>query len=749
MSPHFFGVKGAASAFRKAAAAGLVLSMAIVVQTLASDLSRLPLAPEHELGRPAKDWLIQPPSEHVALFRGNDTNQLILDNGLIRRTFLLSPNAATVGLDNSTTGASLLRAVEPEALLTIDGHEYQVGGLTGQPDAAFLRPEWLTALKADSNSFQFVDFSKSNPKAPFAWKRKRHSADLAWPPSGLALDFLYRGPDERTRAVAVTVHYELYDGAPVLGKWLSITNLGADTITVNNITTEILAAVEGESAVDARATNRWRLPPILVMSDYSFGGMDPVTANRVTEWLPDPHYSTQVHYERKTPCLLVCRPPIGPGLRLEPGQGFSSFRSFLVLPDSDTRERQGLALRHAQRLLAPWSTENPIMMHVRNAASAQFRAAVDQCAEVGFEMIIYTFGSGLDMENEDPSYLEKVKADVDYAHSKGIEVGAYSLFSSRRIDDANDVINPQTMKTGGAIFGQAPCLGSVWGANYLRKLTNFIAQTGLDLLEHDGPYPGDVCASTSHPGHRGLEDSQWRQWSMNCDLYRWCRERGVYVNAPDYYFMAGSSKTGMGYREDNWSLPRAQQILHGRQNIYDGTWEKNPTMGWMFVPLTEYQGGGAAATLEPLSQHLADYEAHLANNFGAGVQACYRGPRLYDTPETRALLQRWVRWFKKYRDILESDIIHLRRADSRDLDYYLHANPSAAPCGMAVVFNPLDHEVKRSISLPLYYTGLRDRARIREQEGSSHVMRLDRDYTLRLQVHLATNSRTWFVIEHP
>jgi len=56
-------------------------------------------------------------------------------------------------------------------------------------------------------------------------------------------------------------------------------------------------------------------------------------------------------------------------------------------------------------------------------------------------MIIYTFGSGLNMENEDPSYLAKVKADVDYAHSKGIEVGAYSLFSSRRIDDANDVIN--------------------------------------------------------------------------------------------------------------------------------------------------------------------------------------------------------------------------------------------------------------------------------------------------------------------
>jgi hypothetical protein len=86
-------------------------------------------------------------------------------------------------------------------------------------------------------------------------------------------------------------------------------------------------------------------------------------------------------------------------------------------------------------------------------------------------------------------------------------------------------------------------------------------------------------------------------------------------------------------------------------------------MGWMFVPLVEYHGGGAAATLEPLHQHLDAYEAHLANNFGAGVQACYRGPRLYDTDATKAVVQKWVAWFKRYRDILESDLIHVRRAD--------------------------------------------------------------------------------------
>ncbi len=698
---------------------------------------------------PPEDWLLASEPAPARLLRSPGTNEVALENGLIRRTFRLAPEGATVGFDDLRTGVGWLRAVKPEASVTIDGREYPVGGLTGQPDHAYLLPAWIDQLRPTPNAFHLLSWQPGRPVAPFAWRRKRHSADLPWPPPGVTVDFTYAGPDEATRGVAVTVHYELYDGLPVLGKWLAVSNGTAKAITLDRVTTEWLAAVEAESAVDSRPTNKWRVPPVSVMSDYSFGGMDPVTSCRVAEWLPDPEYLTQVHYERKTPCLLVCRPPIGPGVTLQPGETWQSYRVWLVVQDSDNRERQGLALRRAQRALAPWLTENPIMMHVRSADTPTFRTAVDQCAEVGFEMIIYTFGSGLEMENEDPAYLAKVKADVDYAHAKGLEVGAYSLFSSRRIDDANDVINPATGKPGGAIFGNAPCLGSRWGTNYLWRLQHFIAQTGLDLLEHDGPYPGDVCASTNHPGHQGVADSQWAQWRLSADFYGWCRARGVYVNAPDYYFFTGSNKTGMGYREGNWSLPRAQQLIHGRQNIYDGTFEKSPTMGWMFVPLTEYQGGGAAATLEPLKDHLPDYEAHLANNFGAGVQACYRGPRLFDSDATRDLLKSWVTWFKEYRDILESDIIHLRRADGRDLDYFLHVNPALKRCGLVMIYNPLPEPVARTLTLPLYYTGLKESAWIRQETGTPNRYRLDRDYRVRVPVNVPANGRTWLLIEKP
>lgn len=695
------------------------------------------------------DWLVQATPVRAAVGAGDAPGHIALSNGLIRRTFKTSPNAATVGLDHLGTGEPLLRAVEPEAILVLDGVTYPVGGLAGQPDRGYLTPAWTAALTNLPGSFQFTGHQSGTPTAPFAWKRVRPSADLPWPPKGAALTLSFQGPTEETRAIAVQVHYEIYDGMPVLGKWITLSNGTTRPLRLDRLQTERLAAVEAESAVDERATIAWRTPAITVLSDYMFKGMDLVTGNQVARWLVDSNYTTQVSYELKTPCLLVCEPPGGPGVTLAPGETFTSFRSWFVYHDATDRERQGLAIRRAHRTLAPWSTENPIMMHVRNSDTKAFRLAVDQCVDVGFEMIIYTFGSGLNAESEDPAYIGRIRADVDYAHARGLQVGAYSLFSSRRIDDANDVVNPRTGKPGGAIFGNAPCFESHWGTNYFRRLTNFIARTGLDLLEHDGPYPGDFCASTHHPGHRGLEDSQWTQWQRSYRLYSWCRENGVYVNQPDYYFLAGGNKTAMGYREVNWSLPRAQQLIHARQNIYDGTWTKPQTAGWMFVPLTEYHGGGPAATLEPLSEHLPEYEAHLANTLGAGVQACWRGPRLYDTPATRDLVHRWVAWYKKYRAILESDILHGRRADGRDIDYLVHVNPALPTRALAMIHNPLDVEVRRDVVLPLYYAGVTGSARIREQEGRSKRYRLDAQSRAVVPVTIPPKSRTWLVVEGP
>jgi hypothetical protein len=724
------------------AAVGLLVVGCGSPRESAPSLSRLPSA-----GRAAaEDWLIHPEGFRARVRAEESAGLLHLENGLIRRTFRLRPNAATVDLRNLTTGEALLRAVRPEAVVVIDGVPRSIGGLQGQVEQAYLDPGALSDLAPDPAAYRLRGYRTGPLKERFPWKRRWADEGRPWPPRGLELVLDFDPPAGRDPGLGVSIVYELYDGLPLLSKRLVVRNAGPAAVRLNSFTSEILAAVEAESSVNSPPV--WETPPVHVESDYAFLADSPKTASRATTvWRADPSYTSQINWTLSTPCLLESRPPVGPDQIIPAGATFSSFTTWELLFDSSDRERRGLALRRMYRTVAPWVTENPVFMHLRSSDPAEIRQAVDQSAATGFEMVILSFGSGLDMESDDPAYLARMKDAADYAHARGVSIGGYSLLASRRIDESTDVIDPKTGRTGGAAFGNSPCLGSVWGRDYFRKVRNFIEQTGFDMLEHDGSYPGDLCASTSHPGHRGLEDSQWNQWREITDFYHWCRTRGVFLNVPDWYFLSGSNKTAMGYREVNWSLPRPRQVILGRQNIFDGTWEKSPSMGWMFVPLVQYQGGGEAATIEPLSEHLDFYEAHLAQNFLSGVQACYRGTRLYDTETTRAAVKKWVDLYKRHRAILDSDIIHLRRPDGRTLDGLLHVNPSLPTKGLAVFYNPTDREIAETWEMPLYYTGLADEARISERDGAPVSYRLDRLFRVRIEVRLAPGRLTWFVIE--
>ncbi len=916
----------------------------------------------------ATDWLLDGEPFPAALTVNKDTEEIALSNGLIRRTFKISPNAATVGFDNLATGEAILRGVKPEAQVTIDGLDYAIGGLAGQPNYAFLRPEWIASLTAQPDAFQYVGYEVGDIEARMDWDPVRHHApDVTWPPKGVHLRMDYRmpgvdgdkaiaatatselgrktlltdsftaldvawathatsghprssftnegkvgeiytpenthvhverplpagtalvevtlnlgtdrssswgpglalvwpervikfnlrpgggsfglwdGTEERVdlgtlgplelgkawslrmrregrtlfcearvgsapwqtitsvelpeglgtpdsvrlgkmdirggdedhqasgglvrlafehfaaygeidetalaadadaasakKQIGVSVHYELYDGIPALSKWITVTNNSPQQIVVNRFTSEILAAVEDGSAVETPAYGLTH-PNIHVETDYAFSSFNAEDANdHVVHWNPDPDYKTQVNYQRTTPCLLEVSPEIGPEKALAPGEVFTTFRTFMLPHDSYDRDRQGLALRRLYRTIAPWVTENPLMMHARFADWEQVKLAIDQCSEVGFEMVILTFGSGFNIEDDSDDYLAKMKGYADYAHEKGVELGGYSLLASRSVSVADDVVMPEGQSP---TFGNSPCLESAWGQDYFRKLYQFYEKTGFNLLEHDGSYPGDVCTSTTHPGHKGLNDSRWNQYQRIAEFYRWCRGQGIYLNVPDYYYLAGSSKCGMGYRETNWSLPRAEQVMHTRQNIYDGSREKIPSMGWMFVPLTEYHGGGEAATIEPLDEHLDHYERMMMSNLALGVQACYRGPRLFDTARTKDMVQRSVAWFKEYRDILESDLVHGRRADGRDVDWMLHVNPGLEHKGMLVVFNPLTEGVTRTLKPNLYYTGLADTATVRQERGAPQEYTLNRDYTIDIKVTVPAEGFTWLVIE--
>jgi hypothetical protein len=695
----------------------------------------------------SKDWLIDASSYKSGIYRSANNKDIIINNGLVQRSFRVVPDFACFDYGNVSTGQQLIRAIKPEARLTINNKTYTIGGLTGQKENAYLVPDWLNDLKSITNGFSFKSFEVSPIKPFINWKNSTWASNTRQA-SGKHLSIRFESDEPALKGIIVFVHYELYDNLPLIVKWISIENGLSSSITIGNVTNEILGIVEEESAVVGSPAEMKKQHGIYFETNYAYNNaMKYDLSDQTTHWKVDSSYTSQVNYYFGTPCLVEIYPEKVKAVEVKPGEQFKSPRTHELLMDGYDRERRGLAIRRMYSAIAPWTTQNPIFMHLVSENDQQVINAIDQCKTTGYEALILSFGSHCNMEDSSDANILKWKKLADYAHSKGIQVGSYSLFSSRRISDEDDVIDPKTGKPGGAFFGNAPCYGSKWGLAYLASLKKFIAGTGFNIFENDGPYPGDVCASTTHPGHRDLDDSQWKQMELQKSLYRWCNENGVYVNAPDWYFLDGSNKIAIGYREVNFSLPREQQMVLNRQNIYDGTWEKTPSMGWGFVPLTKYQGGGEEAVLEPLNDHLKEYDQLMFQYYSAGVQACYRGPRLYDTEKTRKLVSNMVSWYKKYRLILNSDLIHLRRADGRDWDGFMHVNPSLPQKAMIVLFNPTKEKITRTIDIPLYYAGLNDKSVFREKGETSKTLPVPRDYNSRLTFTLEPESYSWYTVE--
>ena len=654
------------------------------------------------------DWLVDP-SAYVAKVFEQD-GKLVLDNGLVRRELLLSPDLVTWSLKCVTTGEEYLRSLDTEAEFMLDGKWYQIGGVAGQPIHNYVLDDWKKDLKrcethgGVAGVYHYESYEVGPIRARFEWKRRSEwsARELDWPPKGRELTVRFTTP--APGLPKVEVHYEIYDGAPILSKWVRLESTSSRTNIVDVFRSEQLRLAEshGNSDIDHmdRPNDLKVFTELLLASDYT---SDSDAGYRIYD---DRSFLTQEAYRRDRRCHLVVTPRGNFATPLAPGAAIESIRAWEIAMDSTDRERRGLAIRRFWRLVAPWTDENPLIFHLKASSEQAVREGLAQCKATGFETLLMSFGSGFNHESRDPAYRARYAKLAAEAKTLGIAIGGYSLTSSRGAATAAENVE------GPCIFGKGPCLGAQWGVDYFQCLKDFMREADFGIFENDGPYPGDVCHSKTHPYHRGASDSLRVQWEAQRDLYRFCRAHGIYVNQPDFYFLNGGNKTGMGYRETNWSLPRDQQVIIERQNVFDGTWAKTSSMGWMFVPLCQYHGGGAAATVEPLKEHLTHYDLRFADLLGAGVQACWRGPRLYDSPETLAMVKKWVDFYKANRRILTGDFIHLRRADGRDWDGWMMCdaqNPGQEKA-IAFFFNPTPTEITRTIALPLHYAGLADRS---------------------------------------
>ena len=122
------------------------------------------------------DWLLDP-SPYVASVDFNETSrELTLTNGLVSRRVLLAPNAATVSLRNLATGEEFVRALAPEARVTLDGKEYPVAATLESP-AGSISEDLIHGLYAQTVSLM----RPFNSSAAQSVATNRYPQSLSYP----------------------------------------------------------------------------------------------------------------------------------------------------------------------------------------------------------------------------------------------------------------------------------------------------------------------------------------------------------------------------------------------------------------------------------------------------------------------------------------------------------------------------------------------------------------------------------------
>lgn len=530
------------------------------------------------LGAADVDWLVTTPTtratfskecwpEYATSTAGTPCG-FALSNGLTSRRFVTKPAFGTIDwILNATVeygGAqSMFRAVSPESTLRIDGTDFLVGGLrsTSTFRAYCNRTDFMDTLAEPSNAnttFAYVSHLVGVPKAPFPWTPGTRGSPptLSWPPTGVSVAIKMAAP--ALPHLVLTLHYEMYDGLPLISKWFELkahTANGAQTsararnaasarrsvssttadVIVEKVAVELFAAsasfgayrthgshAPGSSFDGASAAGTVAERPLLhAKTDQAHGA--------ICNWDDDYPSSSdpipgcpQCKDQGATEPLLNCSYTLGPGAHVNAHEGFVSFRALLLATDSSELTRYTLSRHRLTRALAPHVSENPIFFHATDVSIDGFKRAVDQMAEVGFEMLIFSFGSGFRLETSDPLYLAKIKEQVAYATSKGIEVGGYDLVCLDRGHggyggNVGDQWCAVDAHTGGLTVDA--CFASGWYDKLYGLVDHFINTTGLAMLETDGPYGGVPCAATDHAHHHGLEDSVYRQTELQSAFF--------------------------------------------------------------------------------------------------------------------------------------------------------------------------------------------------------------------------------------
>lgn len=600
-----------------------------------------------------KYWLFE--NNNIAKIDINEDN-ILLSNGLVSRC--INIHKGTISLKNLVNDLEYLGKISNDYEIVVDGVALDIYSIHKD------------CIRVEQHS-PIVAFDY-NPK-PFI------TENTPYPPKSKAVSIYYDLKD-----FIVEVEYTIYDNLPTISKRIILTNNTKKDIIINKYVVDRLSISEKNYNLFYGETN------------YNGGCMN--NNNR----------TLSVQYDGSVVSFTF---DIGPNANVKSGERFYGLTAYELLHFVEFYEQKMIEVKQMYRLIFPWVLESPFIFHLMSDRPKKIKKAIELVERVGFDGIIQTFGSNVNIESRNNRYIEKHRKLYDYAHSKGISIGGYTLaivknYLRVRGKERNDYAG------GGGIFR---CLASEWSKEYWKNIYNFYDRTNADLIEIDGPYHFYKCSGGEGHLHKDINDSRYLQWKLSTvDMLAELKRKNVYVNAPDWLYMNGVNKSGIGYEEIAFSEPREEQLIASRIYNYKGTFNKIPSMGWGFLPMSVYHGGGSLACFAPVSKHKKEFTWAIFQAVMSGVIPCIRGKSLVDSKEGEEILSKWVSFYKKYKNVINGNTIHFmpprfskdNKCRTSDLDAVLNVCSSGEVRGILAVFNQTDRDITKSISVPIFYTNL-------------------------------------------
>jgi hypothetical protein len=559
--------------------------------------------------------------------------------------------------------------------------------------------------------------------------------------------------------VVIAVHFEMYDGLPVLRKFVAVHNDGAPAappVEVQALRYEQLRVpnwAPGRMSVHIPEASNPTPFDDTVKPDAGPGtehpGVDLPSARSVQYWFFDPKYehccdgSLHLSWTYYTYLSLgysfstAYNGSTGPGAIVQSGGGhWESLSVRLLLHDTNEVERKSLGIREMQRTLAPQLREAPVMAMINDISTTEiFRGTIDQMASTGLNLAVLGYGCAgwCAMCREvlhNATYKAWLKGEIQYANTRGVSVSAYTLMQS-----AGGVpnISEDTLRRDGK-RGVA-CFATDYHAQWRADVLAFMGEVGLSGLETDGQYEGAQCADT-HGDHRhnGIKGGWSYQIQAALDFNANLKAIGAYQTGADAYYWHGANRWNHADTDAFGGLPLWEMHTVGRMYVFDSTIGRLPTSGTLWV------GDIASATNASWngrynSSHdrcegrprLACIDFLMAGYYINAVQAGIHTSQLWndwdpDKTEIQRIMLKWTTFYKAHGKprtagapgVLLDKLIHLQRPDSRNLEANLHvtADPTMPVRALLAIVNPTNVSISESLTLPLWYADMKPNDRV-------------------------------------